>query len=189
VTVKAIKKKTLPKLDDAFANSVVKGKTLADLRAMARDELEQQKRSGIETEKRNQVMKQLLSKVECELPTNLVRQETQRILADIVRENEARGVTADVLKESEKELVGAAAQNAREKLKGTFVLLRIAEKEGIKVTKEELYGRIAAMAQKYGMTFEKMFKELEKRNAVSQMHEEFLTGKALEFLVANAQVS
>jgi trigger factor len=188
VTVKAIKKKTLPELDDAFAATVVKGKTLADLRAMAREELERQKKTDLEVEKRNQLMKQLLSRVECELPTNLVRQETQRILSDIVRENEARGVTADVLKESEKELVGAAAQNAREKLKGTFVLLRVAEKEGLRVTKEELNGRIATMAQKYGMTFEKMVKELEQRNAVNQIHEEFLTGKALEFLVANAHV-
>jgi FKBP-type peptidyl-prolyl cis-trans isomerase (trigger factor) len=47
-------------------------------------------------------------------------------------------------------------------LKGTFVLLRIAEQEGIKVTREELYGRIGTLAEKYSMTFEKMRKELEK---------------------------
>jgi trigger factor len=188
VTLKGIKQKQLPELNDEFADSVVKGKTLEDLRTMAREELSRQKVTGTDADKRNQVMKALLEHVECELPQNMVRQETQRILGDIVRENQARGVTEDILKENEKELVGAAAQNARERLKGTFVLLRIAEAEGIKVTREELFGRIATLAQRYEMTFEKMLKELEKRNAIDQIGEEILTGKVLDFLVANASV-
>ncbi len=188
VTLKAIKVKTLPELNDEFADSVVKGKDLEGLREMAREELERQKKSEVEAEKRNQVMRQLLTQVECELPGNLVRTETQRILTDIVRENEARGVTPDVLKESEKEIVGAAAQNARERLKGTFVLLRVAEQEGIRVTKEELLGRIATLAERYELTFEKMLKELEKRNAVDQIREEIITAKALDFLVSNANI-
>jgi trigger factor len=131
VTLKAIKEKVLPALDDAFANTVAKGKSLTELREMAREELGRQKVADVESSKRTGVMKQLLDKVECELPQGLVRQETQRILSDVVRENQARGVTEEVLKENEKELVGVAAQNARERLKGTFILLRIAEKEGV----------------------------------------------------------
>jgi len=188
VTLKGIKEKVLPELNDAFADSVVKGKSLADLRQMAREELERQKKGDVETDKRNQLMRQLLSQVECELPQNLVRNQTQRILTEIVRENQARGVTEDVLKESEKELVGAAAQNARERLKGTFVLLRVAEQENIRVTREELFGRVATLAQKYDMPFEKMLKELEKRNAIDQMSEDILTGKALDFLLSNATI-
>ena len=188
VTVKSIKSKVLPELDDAFADSVVKGKDLTGLREIARDELIQQKRSDAESEKRNQLMRQLLAGVECELPSNMLRNETQRILSDIVRENEARGITPDILKESEKEIVGAAAQNARERLKGTFVLLRVAEQEGIKATKEELLGRVASLAQKYELTFEKMLKELEKRSALDQIQEEIVTGKTIEFLVQNANL-
>lgn len=189
VVLKGIKQKVLPALDDEFANTVAKGKTLAELREMAREELGRQKKSQVETEKRNELMRQLLAGVECELPTNLVRQETQRILSDIVRENQERGVAEEVLKQNEKELVGAAAVNARDRIKGTFVLMRIAEKEGIKVTREELWGRIAGMAQKYEMTFEKMAKELEKRGAMDQIGEEILSAKVLDFLASNASVS
>lgn len=189
VTLKGIKQKALPELNDEFADSVVKGKTLEELRTMAREELSRQKVSNVEGDKRNQIMRQLLSNVECELPQGLVRQETQRLLADIVRENQSRGVTEDVLKENEKELVGAAAQNARERLKGTFVLMQIAEAENIKVTREELFGRVAMLAQRYEMTFEKMLKELENRNALDQINEEILTAKVLDFLVANASVT
>jgi trigger factor len=189
VTLKGIKARTLPELNDDFANSVKEGTTLAQLRDMAREEIGRQKRTDSEAAKRTEIMRELLSKVECELPTGMVRAHTQSIVNDIVRENAARGVTEDVLKENEKDIVGSATASARERLKGTFVLLRIADAEGLRVQREEMLGRIATMAQRNQMTFEKMMKELEKRGAIDQIHEEMLTAKVLEFLVANASVT
>lgn len=189
VTVKAIKQKTLPALDDAFAATIATGKSLAELRQMAREEIEQQKKVQAEEAKRNQIMKHLLSGMECELPANLVRAQTQRLLSEIVRENKARGVAEETLKESEKEIVGVASQNARETLKGVFVLLRIAEQESITVTQDEVYGRIASLAQKHEVQFEKMLKDLQARGAIDQIQEEIVTGKALTFLAANALVT
>lgn len=189
VTVKGIKNKILPELNDEFANSVVKGKTVAELRDLARQEIQRQKTTDSEAGKRADIMREILSKVECELPTSLVRSRTQAIVNDIVRENTARGVAEETLKENEKDIVGSATANAREQIKGTFVLLRIAEKEGITIKREELLGRVAALAQRYQMSFEKMAKELEKRNALDQIHEEMLTAKTLDFLVANASVT
>ena len=189
VAVKGVKTRTLPELNDEFADSITKGKTLADLRVMAREELERQKKSQAESAKRSSVMSALLAKVECELPTQLVRQQTQSVLSDIVRENQARGVTEEVLKEHERELVGSAAQTARERLKGTFVLLRIAEQEGIKVTETELRTRINQLARRYEMSFDKMLKELQKRSALDQIREEIITAKTLDLLAKEALVT
>jgi trigger factor len=189
VTLKGIKEKVLPALDDTFADTIAKGKTLAEIKEMAREELGKQKAQHAETSKRNEIMRQLLTSVECELPQDLVRQQTRVILNDIVRENQSRGVGEEVLKENEKELVGTAATNARDKIKGTFILLRIAELEGIKLRREELMGRIAVLAERYNMGFEKMLKELQKRNALEQIQEELVTGKVLDFLASNASVS
>lgn len=189
VKLKQIMEKILPELNDEFAGTVVAGKTLAELRVITREELERGSKMRQAGEQRRQIMNHLLSWVECELPVGMVRQETQRVLSDIVRENQSRGVTDEVLKESEKELVGQAAHTAREKLKGTFILLRVAEAEGIKVTREELMGRIASLAHRYGMGFDKMVKELEARNAMDQIQEEIITSKVLDFLVQNAVVA
>jgi trigger factor len=189
VGLKSIKEKVLPELNDDFAQSVLKGKTLAELRELAREELGRQKTASVEAAKRNDVMKQLLASFECELPANMVRGETQRILGELVRENQARGVAEEVLKENQKELIGVASQNAREKLKGTFLLLRIAEAEGLGVSREEIFGRIAALAERYKMTFEKMIKELEKSNGIDQLTEEILTAKTLDFIVSKANVA
>jgi trigger factor len=189
VTLKEIKKKVLPPLDDAFADTVVKGKSLADLRTLAREELGKQKTASAEASKRNALMTQITSQVECELPVDMVRTQTRRILSDIVRENQERGIADEVLKENEQQILGTAAQNAREQLKGTFVLLRIAELEGIRVTQEEFNHRIFQLAARYEMKPQKLLKELQKRNAVDQITEELLTAKTLEFLASSASVT
>jgi len=188
VTVKGVKQKVLPEVNDAWAATVVEGKTLAELRDMGRVELGQQKHLENRRDAQSQIMNYLLSKVECELPSNLVRNETQRILADIVRENQVRGVADEVIKENSKDLIGSASQGAREKVKGTFVLLRIAELEKITVSEAELKARIQSLAVRYQVPYEKMTKELEKREATGQIEEEILVGKVLDFLGSNATV-
>jgi len=189
VTIKGMKTKVLPALDDAFAGSIVKGKTLAEIRDVARGELERQKKDSVESTKRAEIMRQLLGQVECELPVDMVRTQTRRILMDIVKENQARGVPDDVLKENEQEILGGAAQNARDQIKGTFILLRIADVEGIKPTQQEFDIRIAQLAQRYDMKPDKLIKKLDERNAIDQILEEVLTAKVLDFLAATASVS
>lgn len=189
VTIKGIKEKVLPALDDAFADTIVKGKTLAELRDVAKQEIERQKKGEAEAGKRNEIMRQLLTQVECELPVDMVRTETRRILSDIVRENQARGVDEEVLKQNEQEILGSAAQNARDRLKGTFILLKIADAENIKPTQQEFDQRIAYLAARYDMKPDKLIKKLDERNAIDQILEEVLTSKVLDFLAANASVS
>jgi trigger factor len=168
---------------------VAKGKTLEELRQMAREELGRQKATQIETNKRQVIMNQLLSQVECELPADMVRTETRRILADVVRENQARGVGEDIMKENEQQLVGSAAESARERLKSSFILMRIGEAEGIKVTQEEFNRRIAMLAMRLDMKPDKLLKKLDERNAIDQITEEILTAKVLDFLSASASVT
>jgi len=188
VTVKGLKSKKLPDLDDAFASTIAEGKTLAEVRELARGELSRQKKEQIENQKREQVMRFLVGKVECELPRDLVVGETRRILSDIVQQEQARGVSEESLKEGEKELVVAASRGAVEKLKGTFILQRIAEAEKVTVTAAEIRARIVSMGARYGMTPEKAERELEKRNAMDRVAEDILSSKVVDWLVANADV-
>lgn len=188
VTIKGLKEKQLPELNDEFAAKIAPGKTVAELRELAKIEIQHQKNQEADRDRKSQIMSYLLSRVECELPQNLVQNETRRIFSEIVRENQSRGIADEVLKEKEKDLAGAAAQSARERLKGTFILVRIAEVEKISLTREEFQQRIAGMAARYGVAQDKMLKELEKRQAIEQIQEEILTGKVLDFLNSNASV-
>ncbi|MCX6967456.1 MAG: trigger factor [Verrucomicrobia bacterium] len=188
VTLNTIKSKVVPAADDAFAATVAPGKTLAELRELIRGEITRQKSVEQENEKRGQIMKQLLDQVECELPEGMVYNETHRVLANLIRENQNRGVPEEVIRENQKELNTSAGETARERLKGSFVLIRIAEAEKITVTREEFNRHLVRMAMRYQMPVEKLQKELEKREALDSINEEILTGKVLDFLLANASV-
>ena len=189
VTLKDLKERVLPEVNDAFAETIAKGKTLAELRTMAREEIVRQKKREADAAKRSSVMAHLTAKVECELPTNLVRQQTQSILDEIVKENQERGVADEILREHEKDLVGSAAQSARDRIKGTFILLRIAEKEKIGVTDMDMRRRIAQLASRAKMSFDKMLKELQKRGVIDQIREELITAKTLDFVASQASVT
>jgi trigger factor len=188
VRVKSIKERILPELDDAFANEVLKGATMERIREMAVEELGRTKKSRIEREKRNQLIDQLLGAVTCDLPHGMVRNETRRILSEIVEENMARGVADEVLKEHEEKLLGAASRSAESRVKSTFVLLKIAEREKIEVTKEDLGRHLMGMATRIQMPVQKLLKEIEKRDAIDQIRQEVLTGKTLDFLAENVTV-
>ncbi|HWB60875.1 MAG TPA: trigger factor, partial [Chthoniobacteraceae bacterium] len=122
VKLAGLKQRILPELNDAFASKLLEGKTLAEIRDLIKIDLGKQKASERDRDQKNQIMAALLSKVECELPVDHVRYETKRILADIVREQQGRGVADETLKENEKGLVEAAGKAARDRLRGNFIL-------------------------------------------------------------------
>ena len=135
------------------------------------------------------VMSVLLEKVECELPEDMARSESRRVLSEVVQENQSRGVTEEMLKQNEKELVASASQTARNRLKSSFILSRIAEREEIRVTREDVFRRIAAIAEGAEMTFEKALKEVSKRRMLAQIQSDIASGKALDFVVSVATVT
>ncbi len=189
VTIKGIKEKILPELNDEFASRVLEGKSLEDLKELVREEIAKQKVSEAARDKRNQIMNALLSQVECELPQDMVVHETRRVLSDLVQENQSRGVSEEQLKENEQDLVAVAGKVARERLKGTFILSRIAEKEEIRVSREEYERRVMMMAMRYQMSPEKVKGQIRENNAEESIREEILTGKVLDFLASDDSVT
>ncbi len=188
VKVRELKQQVLPELDDAFAEKVIPGKTIAELRTLARESQENERKGQIEEIKRRQIINQLVGATDFELPNDFVRGETRRIMNDIVKQNQDRGVSDEQIRENERNIVSNADAAARQRLKSAFILVRIAEKEGIKVTQEELLAQLDAMSQRYQMPREKLIRNLQERNGFGQIEEEILLGKTLAFLVGSANV-
>jgi len=158
VTLKGIKSMQLPELTDEFASQVVQGLTLDNLKVTLREQLVLEKEQRTQTLKQNQIIDYLASHVECELPQSYVKDETRRIMSEIVR------------------------------LKANFILSRIAEKEGIEVKPQELRERVQVLANQYRVKYEKMMSDLEEKRVIGQVREEVLIGKVLDFLTSNANV-
>jgi trigger factor len=188
VTLKAIKTMQLPELNDEFAAQVAQGLSVDKLREAVKEQLGIEKRHRIETMIHNQIIDYLISRVECELPQSYVREETQRIMSDIVQQNQQRGISEELLRENEKEIINTASRNAKERLKANFVLSRIGAQEKIEVTSEEMKTRIQRLALQHRTTIDKLTAELDAKRALPQIREEVLIAKVLDFLTSNANV-
>ena len=188
VTLGEIKQKVLPALDDALAEKLMPGKTLADVRHMIEHDLEHEREHELERAKEAQVVKYLHEKIQFDLPPVLLRSETRRALGELVQGNRQRGITDEMLKEKEKELVEGAGGLAAHRLKTNFILHRIAEREKIEVSRDDFGERIRDEAERYNISPEKMRKELEEHNGMDGFAEQILLGKTLDFLKANVSV-
>jgi trigger factor len=188
VTLREIKKKVLPELNDDFAARLAKDKTLADLRHILEHDLEHEKEHAIEQAKEAQIIKVLHERTQFDLPPQLLRGETRRALGELVQRNRERGVPDEMLKDKEKELVEGAGSLAAHRLKTNFILHRIAEHEKLQVKQEELDERIRREAARQNVTVEKMRREIEEREGINGLVEEILLGKTIDFLKANVSI-
>lgn len=187
VEVVEVREKTLPALDDAFAKTF-EAESLDKLREGVRRDLEGELKYKQNRETRGQIVNGLLSKVNFDLPEGTVANETRNVVYNLVQENAKRGVARDVIEKEKDAIYSAAANNAKERVKLAFLVQKIAEKEGIKVSQEEVLRRIQAMASMYQIPPDKFIKDLQKRNGIVEIYDQLSSEKVLEFLEINATV-
>jgi trigger factor len=184
----AINAKILPELDDALAEKIEPGATADQLAQKVRERLEGLAELQFQNAKRQVAVRYLLDKVDCELPAPVVEKEMTGILRDIVRENQVRGISDDEIRKHQSELIGAAQQSAKDRVRGNFLLLRVAEKEKLEVSEQDVSRRVFEMAARYEIPVAKLVKDLKRRDGFGPLREQILIGKALDLLAANVTV-
>ena len=152
-----------------------------------RENLEQEKKNQAGRASRTEIMQKLIAAVDFELPPTAVEEETHAAVYDIVAENQARGITANVLEEKKDEIFTNAAKSAKELVKFKFVAAHIAEQEKIEVTNEQMAQHIAFLAQREGLTLEKMADKIRKNNAFGAIRQQILRQLVLDFLLKEAK--
>jgi trigger factor len=187
VEVVQVKERRLPELDEAFARSYG-APNLEALREGVRADLARELEHKQNVSVRNQLVRQLLDRVHFDLPESFVTQETRNVVYDIVRENQRRGVTSQAIEQAKDQIYTVATNSAKERVKVGFLLSRIAEKEGITATQEEIHLRVALLAQQYQMKPEKVLRQLQQRDGLAEIAEQIITAKVLDFLAKHARV-
>jgi len=187
VEVVEVKEKSLPPIDDAFAKKY-DAENLAKLREGVQRDLENELKYSQAKAVRGQIIRALLTATNFDLPETAVAHETRNVVYDIVRENSQRGVARDLIEKQKDEIYSAAAQSAKERVKLSFLIQRIAEKEGIQVSQDEVLKRVQSLAMAYQIPLEKFLKDLQKRNGVRELYDQVAHEKVLAFLEQNAKI-
>jgi len=139
VEVKAIKKRTLPELDDNFAQELGSYETMADLEARVREHLSARKRRSIEGETKDRLFAALVEKYTFPVPESLVQQQIEERLERGLRALGAQGMSPEQMRKLDfSRLRVAQRDGAIAEVKTSILLDRIAHEENIIVSDEEL---------------------------------------------------
>lgn len=188
IEVVQVKEKSLPELDDKFAKGFG-AESMDKLREGVendlKNELEYSKKKSI----RNQCVDKLLGAVNCDLPETIVNEATRAAVHNIVQQNHQRGVGKEIIEENKDKIYANAKTDAVVRVKANYILSKIAEKEGIKVTDQELSRQVAAMAAQQKIKPQKLAQQLKDNGTLYQVQEEIMNAKVIDLLEEKAKVT
>jgi len=187
VEVTEVKEKVLPALDEALAKSYG-AESLEKLQAGVRTDLENELKFKQDKTVRTEVVRALLGRVNFDLPETAVAHETRNVVYDLVQENTKRGIPRQAIEQQKEQIYSAATRNAKERVKVQFLLQKIAEKEDIKVSQEEIAQRVHHLAGMYQIPADKFLRDLQKRNGLIEVYDQIMNEKVINFLQENAKI-
>jgi trigger factor len=174
-TVKAVKERELPPVDDAFAKLASEFDTLAELREDFRERLGRVKKMEQGTQARDRLVEKLLADLDIPVPDTLVELEVNDHL-------EGEGRLEDAAHRAEVD------GEVRASLKSDFLLDAIVQSEDVQVTEIELTEYLVRTSQRYGMAPQQFAEELQKAGQISQLVAEVTRAKALASVLGRITV-
>ena len=188
IEIVQVKEKSLPELDDKFAKGFG-AESMDKLREGVENDLKNELEYSLKKSVRNQCVDKLLDAVNCDLPETIVNEATRLGVHNIVQQNHQRGVGKEVIDENKDRIYANAKADAEVRVKANYILSKIAEKEGIKVTDQELSRQVAAMATQQKVKPQKLAQQLKDNGTIYQVQEEILNAKVIDLLEEKAKVT
>jgi trigger factor len=189
VTLKAIKRRVVPELDDEFAKDLGDFENLDGLRIRVREDLEHEARHAAEREVRAELMKQLASRVPFEVPASLIEREIDRRLEDFARrlidqniDPRQAGIDWNAFRESQR-------TPARDAVASAITLDEIARREQLQVSEEEVEREIARYGERTGRAAAAVRGALEKEGGLSRVYAGLRREKSIDFVMARATIA
>ncbi|MBZ5491302.1 MAG: trigger factor [Acidobacteriia bacterium] len=188
VKVNAIKKKALPELNDDFAKELSPDfQNLGDLKQRFRENMEAELKHKTEHEAKDKLIEELLAKHDFPVPRSMVEHQIDLRLERGLRALAAQGMkTEDMRRMDFGRLRAGQEEFATKEVKSSVLLAKIAIKENIQVSDEELNNEIEAMAAQMQQPVEEVRKRLSEDNAVERLRDRMRSEKALNLLYSNS---
>lgn len=191
VTVKEIKVKELPELNDEFAGEVSEFETLDEYKKDIEAKLSEKKQKAAATENENRVVDKVVEGASMEIPERMIDGQVENMVQDTARRMQSQGLDLEMyLKYTGMTLDQMKEQmrpQAVKRIETRLVLEQIVKQENIEISDERLDEEIAKMAAAYQMEADKL-KEYMSEQDKAQMKEDLAVQEAVDFLVAEAKL-
>lgn len=187
-TLKELKEAILPELNDEMAAKLAPGKSMAEITEIIRENMAGERKRKIDDMKVNQIVAHFNSLVDFDLPDDLVNQETQSQADAMVRRGVQAGMSEEEIESQQNEIFASAGHQALSNLRTNFILQEIARVEKITVSDAELVNHLARVAQSRKVSPKKFIKDMQRSGRLPSVRSSIAIGKAIDFLVENAEV-
>jgi trigger factor len=189
VTVRAVRRRVVPPLDDDLAKEVSDAETLDTLREQLREGLQREAQREAERKLRGDLLKALAAKVTFDVPGVLVERDIDRRTQDFIRQlieervdPRKAGIDWEAFREDQR-------QPAEEAVKAMIVLDEVGRREHLAVSDEDLEREVAGFAQRSGRTAAAVRAQLEKEGELDRLRTGMRRERAVEYLLSRATIA
>ena len=189
-TVKEIKEKELPELDDEFASEVSEFETLAEYREDVKKNLAEKKEKDAKNAREDAAIKAAVEVAEMEIPDAMLETQQRQMVDEFAQRITMQGLSMEQYFQftgtNYQKMVEQVKPQALERIKSRLVLEAIAAAEKIEATEEEYEEELGTMAEVYQMEVSKV-KELMGEREKKNIMQDLAVRKAAEFVAKNAK--
>ena len=190
VTVKEIKEKELPQLDDDFAKDVSEFETFEEYKNSIKEKLDKANEDRTNAEFENSVLAKVCDNAQVEIPECMIDSRLNDMIRDFDYRLQSQGMKLDQYMQ----MTGATVDSfkaqfkdqAQEQVKMNLTLEAIAKNENIEVSDQDVEAELAKMAEMYGMEIDKL-KKLVGENETENIKADLKMRKAVELVVSETK--
>lgn len=190
VTVKEIKEKQLPELNDEFAGEVSEFETLAEYKEDIKKKLTEKKEEDAKNAKEDAVIDAVIADAQMEVPDAMIETQQRQMVDDFAQRLQMQGLSLDQYFQftglNHDKMLAQVKPQAERKIKSRLVLEAVVASENIEASEEDYEAEIARMAEMYQMEADKV-KEVMGEQGKKQIMEDLAVRKAAEFVVNEAK--
>lgn len=189
-TIKEIKEKELPELDDEFASEVSEFDTLAEYKADLKTKLAESKAKEAKEEKEAKVIEAIVADAKMDIPEAMITTQQNQMIDEFAQRMQMQGLTMEQYCQftgaTYDKLFEQVRPQAEQRIKSRLVLEAIAKAEKIEVTEADVEEELKSMAEAYQMELDKI-KEMLPEKSLKGIKEDIAVKKAADFAVENAK--
>ena len=192
VTVKEIKVKELPELNDEFASEVSEFDTLDEYKKDVEKKLAEKKEIEANSKNEDAVVAKVVENATMEIPDKMIDAQAENMVQDMARRMQSQGLSLDMYLKytgmTVEQMKEQARPDAEKRIRTRLVLEAVAQAENIQISDEKVDEEVAKMAEAYKMEVEKL-KSYMSESDVKQMKEDLAVQQAVDLLVAEAKLA
>lgn len=192
VTVKEIKVKELPELNDEFASEVSEFDTLDEYKKDVEKKLAEKKEIEANSKNEDAVVAKVVENASMEIPDKMIDAQAENMVQDMARRMQSQGLSLDMYLKytgmTVEQMKEQARPDAEKRIRTRLVLEAVAQAENIQISDEKVDEEVAKMAEAYKMEVNKL-KSYMSESDIKQMKEDLAVQQAVDLLVAEAKLA